>query len=63
MPHDINKMAYVGQEPWHGLGTPLPANAYYESIVEAAGFYTAVERPVFSPPMVEPHSGQEVASH
>ncbi|WNG33304.1 DUF932 domain-containing protein [Archangium violaceum] len=49
MPHDINQMTYVGQEPWHGLGTPLPANADYESIVEAAGFYTAEERPLFAP--------------
>jgi phage/plasmid-like protein (TIGR03299 family) len=51
MPHDINKMAYVDQVPWHGLGTQLPQNTDYESIVEAAGFYTAVERDVFAPPM------------
>ena len=54
MPHDIKEMAYVGQEPWHGLGTPLPANADYESIVEAAGFYTAEERPLFAPGRDEP---------
>jgi len=49
MPHDINQMAYVGQEPWHGLGTQLPANTDFESIVEAAGFYRAEKRPVFAP--------------
>ncbi|HZH78642.1 MAG TPA: DUF932 domain-containing protein [Archangium sp.] len=53
MSHDISKMVYVGKEPWHGLGTALPANADYDTLVQAAGFYTAVERPVFSPPMVE----------
>jgi hypothetical protein len=48
MPHDIKEMAYVGQEPWHGLGTQLPANTDYECIVEAAGFYMAEERPIFA---------------
>ncbi|AEI66274.1 DUF932 domain-containing protein [Corallococcus macrosporus] len=51
MPHEINQMVYAGKEPWHGLGTELPANADYDSIVQAAGFYTAVERDVFAPPM------------
>ena len=54
MPHDINQLVYVGKEPWHGLGTPLPANAEYDSIVQAAGFYKAEERPVFAPGMDEP---------
>ncbi|MDY7229470.1 hypothetical protein [Hyalangium rubrum] len=43
MPHNIHSMVYAGKEPWHGLGTPLPRNADYDSIVEAAGFYTAIE--------------------
>jgi len=51
MSHEIHQMTYVGKEPWHGLGTQLPANADYDSIVQAAGFYTAVERDVFAPPM------------
>ncbi|SEN18165.1 hypothetical protein SAMN05444354_1331, partial [Stigmatella aurantiaca] len=54
MPHDIQQMVYVGKEPWHGLGTPLPSNGSYEEIVHAAGFYTAEERPIFSPPMEGP---------
>jgi hypothetical protein len=54
MPHDISKMVYVGKEPWYELGSALPTNADYDTIVQAAGFfYTAVERPVFSLPMVE----------
>jgi hypothetical protein len=40
MPHDVQKMVYVGEMPWHGLGARLPANATYDEIVEAAGFFT-----------------------
>jgi len=47
MSHEINQMAFVGKEPWHGLGTPLPANADYDSVVQAAGFYKVEERPIF----------------
>jgi phage/plasmid-like protein (TIGR03299 family) len=54
MPHNIDKMAYVGKVPWHGLGTPLPANADYDSIVEAAGFYRAIEREITAQPMEGP---------
>ena len=54
MAHDINKMVYVGEVPWHGLGVRLPARATYDEIVEAAGFYTACERPVFIPPFNAP---------
>lgn len=50
MPHDINKMVYVGEMPWHGLGVRLPAAAGYEEIVQAAGFYEVVERDVYVPP-------------
>jgi hypothetical protein len=50
MPHNIHSMVYAGREPWHGLGTPLPRNADYDTIVEAAGFYTAIERDVSAPP-------------
>ena len=48
--HDINKMFYVGEMPWHGLGVRLPARASYEEIVAAAGFYEAVEKDVIVPP-------------
>lgn len=38
MAHQINKMAYVGQVPWHGLGTKLAANGTYEDVVKSASF-------------------------
>ncbi|WP_242370607.1 DUF932 domain-containing protein [Anaeromyxobacter sp. SG26] len=50
MAHEINKMVYVGEVPWHRLGVRLPAAAGYEEIVQAAGFYEAVERDVYVPP-------------
>jgi len=54
MAHAINKMIYVGEVPWHGLGVRLPARASYDEIVAAADFYEAVERPVFIPPFNAP---------
>jgi phage/plasmid-like protein (TIGR03299 family) len=54
MAHDINKMIYVGEMPWHGLGVKLPARASYEEIVQAAGFYEAVEKGVYIPPFRTP---------
>jgi hypothetical protein len=53
MSHDIHPRASVGEAPWHGLGTQLPINSTYEEVVQAAGFYTAVERPRHSLPMEE----------
>ena len=54
MPHDVQKMVYVGEMPWHGLGVRLPAAAGYEEIVQAAGFYEVVERDVYVPPNPTP---------
>ncbi len=54
MAHDINRMIYVGEMPWHGLGVRLPARAGYEEIVQAAGFYEAVEKDVYVPPFRTP---------
>lgn len=52
MAHEINQMFYVGEMPWHGLGTRLPKNATYEEIVSC--FYGVIERPVFVPGVLEP---------
>ena len=54
MAHDINRMIYVGEVPWHGLGVRLPSRASYQEIVQAAGFYEAVEQDVFVPPNPRP---------
>ncbi len=37
MAHLVQQMAYVGTEPWHGLGNLLPADASLETWQEAAG--------------------------
>jgi phage/plasmid-like protein (TIGR03299 family) len=52
--HNINKMVYVGAEPWHGLGVKLPRNATYQEISELAGFYDVAELPVLVPPLHDP---------
>lgn len=54
MAHDIKRMVFVGEMPWHGLGVRLPARASYEEIVQAAGFYDAEERDVFVPTISTP---------
>jgi phage/plasmid-like protein (TIGR03299 family) len=54
MPHNIDKMVYAGKVPWHGLGTALPRNADYEEIVQAAGFYRAIESEISAQPMEGP---------
>jgi phage/plasmid-like protein (TIGR03299 family) len=57
MAHEINHMMYVGDMPWHGLGVRLPQNASYDEIVEAAGFFTVLERPVYVPGQLDPVPG------
>jgi phage/plasmid-like protein (TIGR03299 family) len=47
MAHNINKMVYAGETPWHGLGKKLPENGTWEEIRAAADFYRAVERPLY----------------
>lgn len=46
MAHEINKMAYAGAIPWHGLGTALPRNATPEEVWSLAGFYDAKAIPL-----------------
>lgn len=57
MAHQIYRnaaMMWVGQMPWHGLGTELPANATWERVCEVVGFYQVEERPLFVPGLTEP---------
>jgi phage/plasmid-like protein (TIGR03299 family) len=46
-------MMYVGARPWHGLGIEFPANATYEQIAKAVGFYSVVERRIFAQGLTE----------
>ena len=39
-------MMYVGEMPWHGLGTALPQNATWEKAREVVGFYEVEKRPL-----------------
>jgi phage/plasmid-like protein (TIGR03299 family) len=50
--HD-RAMMFVGDKPWHGLGIEFPANATYEQIAKAVGFYEVVERRVFAAGLTE----------
>lgn len=46
MGHNINRgnMAYVGEEPWHGLGRNVPATVSAEEMIKAAGLNWVVEK-------------------
>jgi phage/plasmid-like protein (TIGR03299 family) len=47
MPHLIGKMFYVGEVPWHGLGTLLPALQDLEGAIAAGGLdWTVSTRPL-----------------
>lgn len=43
------QMAYAGETPWHGLGTPVPADLTPEQMLEAAGLdWTVSKVPAYS---------------
>lgn len=44
MSHLVEKMAYVGQEPWHGLGNKLPAGQSIETWASSAGMDWSIEQ-------------------
>ncbi len=51
MSHDIyqdRRMFFTGATPWHNLGVKLPQNATWEEAKAAAGFYDALERPLYT---------------
>ncbi|AYQ26566.1 MULTISPECIES: DUF932 domain-containing protein [unclassified Polaromonas] len=58
--HAIEKMAYVGEAPWHTLGSRLPANQSLETWTRAAGMdWSICEAPVrFMPREDSPNNTQ-----
>src|SRR3954469_21533118 len=45
MPADINSMAFMGETPWHGLGTLISHDATVEEWRELAGLQWGVAAP------------------
>src|SRR4051794_10083005 len=43
MPANIQTIAYYGEEPWHGLGTPVPRGVTAEEMIRAAGLDWSVD--------------------
>lgn len=37
MPANVQTMAYYGEVPWHGLGTPIPKGVMANDMIQAAG--------------------------
>ena len=37
MPANVQTMAYVGKEPWHGLGRRVPEAVHADAMIVAAG--------------------------
>lgn len=44
MPADVERMMYVGQVPWHGIGTALPTEVNSEVAIRVAGLDWEVEK-------------------
>ena len=37
MSHEVETMAFAGETPWHGLGTPISNDLTPQQMMEAAG--------------------------
>jgi len=49
MAHEVETMAWTGEEPWHGLGVQVPANLTPLQMQEAAKFnWTVSKRPSYT---------------
>jgi phage/plasmid-like protein (TIGR03299 family) len=63
MPANVETMAYVGEVPWHGQGTPVPAHVTAEQMIKAAGLNWEVEkRPARGSKGVVDRAGDETFS-
>jgi phage/plasmid-like protein (TIGR03299 family) len=48
MAHNVETMAYAGEVPWHGLGTPVDDNLTVEEMMKAAQLdWTVSKKPTF----------------
>jgi phage/plasmid-like protein (TIGR03299 family) len=56
MAHQIyeDKMMFVGETPWHGIGHRLPREATVEEMVETAGFYSVETSALYVPGNLKP---------
>ena len=58
MAHEIETMAWTGEEPWHGLGVQVPANLTPLQMQEAAKLnWTVSKRPSYTLDAPEWHEG------
>lgn len=49
MSHMIDRLAYTGETPWHGLGRRLPKHATIDQMIDEAGLgFEVVECPLFA---------------
>ena len=58
MAHEVETMAWTGEEPWHGLGVQVPANLTPLQMQEAAKLnWTVSKRPSYTLDAPEWHEG------
>lgn len=62
MPANVQTMAYVGKEPWHGLGTRVGQGVHADAMIVAAGLdWEVVKRPARgSRPIRKMKDGREI---